>query len=327
MLQFYSLLASEDWQQKFVTSKGLTSVIYVSCSYEQVREFEDVLKSNADNLRHVIDYQVCPWIKTQKGGGLYLGNTGSNLCRNVEWGLRICLGPKRKHGDEVKKLVDAHFPFLTTSDDKKEIEIMNKLRTQAFFCPHITDYEKYKDPDVNGKSLNVYEKGMFFSDMIVSCCFFKLNMFNIVSFNQVLASLQINNISKPGDWVFIPFSGSASVVEGALLNQRNVVMVEKDLNQYDASDHRLNIEFIAKLKLIVKPFDFEKVLMLCHKADHEKPECDRRYMIPPFTVSFKEPQAEAEKPWLWIKKYNAEQNGLLRKCKWCWKQTEHLRVN
>ena len=90
-----------------------------------------------------------------------------NMCRNIEWGIRICLGPKRSSGEEPK-LLEAHFPYLTKSENRFDVAIMNQLRAQAFMCPHITDLEKYRDPEDPKAALNVYEKGVFFSDMIVS---------------------------------------------------------------------------------------------------------------------------------------------------------------
>ena len=165
-MQLYTLLKNEAWEKKFVCSKGLTMVLYISCSYDQISDFKAALEK--PEMRYVHDVQVSPWVKTQKGGGIYLGSTGSNLCKNFEWGLRVCMGPKKKNGEDSVKPVDAHFPFLTKSEEKMEIDLMNRLRTQAFMAPHLTDNEKFKSPFDAAKTVNVYEKGLGFSEMIVS---------------------------------------------------------------------------------------------------------------------------------------------------------------
>ena len=139
--------------------------------------------------------------------------------------------------------------------------------------------------------------------------------------------MQIHNISKKGDWVFIPFSGSGSVCEAAIINFRNVVMVEVDVDMLLASEIRLTEDLPCRLKNFVQAFDFEKSYMLVHKADTLLPELERRYFIPPFSMKPKAPEINNEEPWHRLPIFEGEQKLSLRKCTTSWNNTSHLRVN
>ena len=132
--------------------------------------FADALLKNVPIVREV---KSSFWHKTHKNGTPVVGGQGNpSLSRNCEFGLNVYLG------QEGSTVVAAHFPFFTKSTKKEKIDLMNRLRTQMFFCPFATDLEKYKHPADKSVPLNIYDKGTHFNDFMVNTLYLVLHDHN-----------------------------------------------------------------------------------------------------------------------------------------------------
>ena len=131
-------------------------------------------------------------------------------------------------------------------------------------------------------------------------------------------------MAKRGEWVLSGFAGSNGFAEMCVLNGCHVVFVEKDQEQYFYGCQRIK-DLKLKFDILKRPFEFDIGLMHIQAGDEDLPECDAKYMVPAFSVDFREPSA-SEEPWSDLKMCKGEHERAERNAKQSWKNFAPIRV-
>lgn len=135
---------------------------------------------------------------------------------------------------------------------------------------------------------------------------------------------QVNRMAKRGEWVLSGFAGSNGFAEMCVLNGCHVVFVEKDQEQYFYGCQRIK-DLKLKFDILKRPFEFDIGLMHIQAGDEDLPECDAKYMVPAFSVDFREPSA-SEEPWSDLKMCKGEHERAEKSAKQSWKNFAPIRV-